>query len=244
MSDKRPHDLNCAECDMEEFNGVVYGSMHGMRRGVTPVPASREDHALRDEVPEASGQALDMAWAMNRLSVLQACFETNAGRFGKKLLRGEGYPNEIMSEAQDALALRMVIDALSTASPAPASPLNDEAWCRKRFTSEDGHAVDAGGQPASPSSKQSSLRARIRAWREGRGPCWGEGGIESPVGLLCEAADALAEAQVAKHKLRAAFDDMLIAEVHRYGGIPHLQPEEIGFREVLAEFLLNEDKEG
>jgi len=212
----------------------------------------------------------------------------------------------------------------------------------------------------------SDLMARIKAWREGRGPSWGEGGIESPLGLLCEAEDALiekdkeiarlTEAQpsgqalverlragtecdssaglptcranwprdpaswcdgcvqlaaadalstaaspapfdkeghellaelrinanrlcdrmqggtyeadcrrtlkkvdnyqsrayraglgkqlavtpAATQKLRKAFDEMLIAEVHRFGGIPHLQPVEVWFREVLAEFLEGE----
>ena len=82
--------------------------------------------------------------------------------------------------------------------------------------------------------------------------------MESPFGLLCEAEDALIEkdrhlderaataerlrrkTDAATKKLRKAFDDMLIAEVHRYGGIPHLQPNEIWFREVLAEFLEGE----
>lgn len=37
--------------------------------------------------------------------------------------------------------------------------------------------------------------------------------------------------------LEELFMDMLAAEVHRHGGIPHLGKEELAFREALAEFL-------
>lgn len=36
--------------------------------------------------------------------------------------------------------------------------------------------------------------------------------------------------------LREQFDNVLVAEVHAYGGIPPLLPEEVGFRDAFAEF--------
>jgi hypothetical protein len=40
-------------------------------------------------------------------------------------------------------------------------------------------------------------------------------------------------------RLREAYDNMLIAEIQRYGGIPALYPEEQKLREVIAELLLD-----
>lgn len=36
--------------------------------------------------------------------------------------------------------------------------------------------------------------------------------------------------------LREKFDDFIVAEVNRYGGIPALLPEDVAFREAFAEF--------
>jgi hypothetical protein len=38
--------------------------------------------------------------------------------------------------------------------------------------------------------------------------------------------------------VRQTYDDMLVAEVKRHGGIPHLTTEELTFREALSAFLL------
>lgn len=44
--------------------------------------------------------------------------------------------------------------------------------------------------------------------------------------------------------LREKFDNMLAAEVHRHGGIPHLSTEELEFREAMAAFLEGGHDEG
>lgn len=44
----------------------------------------------------------------------------------------------------------------------------------------------------------------------------------------------------ATQTLRDKLDAMLVAEVKRHGGIPHLHPEELEFREAIAEFLSNQ----
>lgn len=44
------------------------------------------------------------------------------------------------------------------------------------------------------------------------------------------------------HELRKAFDTMLIAEVNRHGGIPHLSPEEVKFRNMVAALLEAEER--
>ena len=48
----------------------------------------------------------------------------------------------------------------------------------------------------------------------------------------------LAEKASKKKELRDKFSDMLVAEVKRHGGIPHLSKEEMAFREALAEYLI------
>jgi len=50
-------------------------------------------------------------------------------------------------------------------------------------------------------------------------------------------ADAAEKALPDLNKLRIAFDMMLVAEVNRHDGIPHLHPEEMELREVIAELL-------
>lgn len=56
-----------------------------------------------------SRTAPDLAWAIARLQKNQAIAEANAGRYGEKLLKGHGYPDEVMGDAQDALAYRLVL---------------------------------------------------------------------------------------------------------------------------------------
>ena len=64
---------------------------------------------------------IDYEWALDRVRRLQACHEINAGVLGVRLLKGHGYPNDAMSDAQDALALKIVLAAL------PAAPSQEEA---------------------------------------------------------------------------------------------------------------------
>lgn len=67
----------------------------------------------------------NLAWAITRVDTLLTTTEWEAGRYGEKLLRGYGYPNETMSLALDALALRIVLDAART-HPLDVETANDE----------------------------------------------------------------------------------------------------------------------
>jgi hypothetical protein len=67
-------------------------------------------------VPVPEGARLDdQQWALARVQRMASNARINAGRFGLKLLKGHGYPDEVMSEAQDAIALDTVLDALTAA---------------------------------------------------------------------------------------------------------------------------------
>lgn len=54
------------------------------------------------------GTQTDSAWALARLERMQAIAQMNAGRLGTKLLQGHGYPDEAMSDAQDALSMQRI----------------------------------------------------------------------------------------------------------------------------------------
>jgi hypothetical protein len=54
----------------------------------------------------------ELQWAFERVLKMQQMAEANAGVYGAKLLKGHGYPDEVMRDAQDALALRLVLAAL------------------------------------------------------------------------------------------------------------------------------------
>ena len=55
---------------------------------------------------------VDVDWAYDRLSRLTQVMTDEAAYNGPRLLRGHGYPNEVMSSAQDALALQIVLTEL------------------------------------------------------------------------------------------------------------------------------------
>jgi hypothetical protein len=55
----------------------------------------------------------DVAWATYRVEVLRDSLLTDAAAHGPAVIRGRGFPNHLMSEAQDGLALRTVLDALT-----------------------------------------------------------------------------------------------------------------------------------
>ena len=57
----------------------------------------------------------DLPWARERLAKMAANALINSRRFGLKLLKGFGYPDEVFSDAQDYQALSTVLQALSEA---------------------------------------------------------------------------------------------------------------------------------
>jgi hypothetical protein len=57
----------------------------------------------------------DAEWALQRATDLCASASVDAAVYGKKLLKGFGYPNESFRAAQDARALSMVLDRLKAA---------------------------------------------------------------------------------------------------------------------------------
>lgn len=63
-----------------------------------------------------------LVWAVERLQRKAEIDRHNAGLHGVKLLRGHGYPDSVMHDAQDALAIETVLAALST--PAGEGPLS------------------------------------------------------------------------------------------------------------------------
>jgi hypothetical protein len=75
-----------------------------------------EDQQARIAAPE------DLKWAIDRVNNMAAIALVNAGRLGKKILKGFGYPDEVFSDAQDARALMTVLDALASAQAAQPSP--------------------------------------------------------------------------------------------------------------------------
>lgn len=65
-------------------------------------------------------------------------------------------------------------------------------------------------------------------------------GITLSIGDLAKALRlALAREITDFHDLAQKFEDMLIAEVTREGGIPHLAPEEMAFRAAFADWAEN-----
>jgi len=50
----------------------------------------------------------DLTWAIERLNVLETAADYEASRHSLKLLKGYGYPNEVMSHAQDVLAILLI----------------------------------------------------------------------------------------------------------------------------------------
>jgi hypothetical protein len=62
-----------------------------------------------------SEDADDYAWALDRVTRMCAANEVNAQVYGVKLLKGQGYPNETFSYAQDYQALSIVLSALQQA---------------------------------------------------------------------------------------------------------------------------------
>lgn len=58
---------------------------------------------------DPSALVTEHGWALARVRRMQGMAETNAGVYGAKLLRGRGYPDIVMTDAMDALALRTVL---------------------------------------------------------------------------------------------------------------------------------------
>jgi len=65
--------------------------------------------------PEARiADPADLEWAVERVTKMCAIAYVNASRFGLKLIKGFGYPDEAFSDAQDARALATVLDQLAS----------------------------------------------------------------------------------------------------------------------------------
>lgn len=62
-----------------------------------------------DHLGVTPDRADDEWWAIERVRDMATNARTDAERLGPKLLRGFGYPNEVMHDAQDALALEIVL---------------------------------------------------------------------------------------------------------------------------------------
>jgi hypothetical protein len=64
---------------------------------------------MADPVIPAPGDAETLQWSIGRVEMMAGCCRLNAEKFGVKLLKGHGYPDEVMRDAQDALALETVL---------------------------------------------------------------------------------------------------------------------------------------
>lgn len=54
----------------------------------------------------------DFAWALERVQSMADVARRNAGVYGVRLLKGHGYPDDVMRDAQDALAIEIVLKGL------------------------------------------------------------------------------------------------------------------------------------
>lgn len=76
--------------------------------------------------PNPYGIANDFDWALDRVQRMCASALLDAQVYGRKMLKGFGYPNEAFSRAQDYRALLIVLNRLGAASsagaPVPAEP--------------------------------------------------------------------------------------------------------------------------
>lgn len=72
---------------------------------------------MSDQTPAQIHEDFD--WALQRVQLMRASAYADAEVYGKKLLKGFGYPNEVMSRAQDARALSIVLRALADQGQRP-----------------------------------------------------------------------------------------------------------------------------
>lgn len=73
----------------------------------------------RDDLRALAEKPEDFAWALDRVQKMCGYALADAAVYGKKLLKGFGYPNEAMSRAQDYRALDIILRALAAAQQTP-----------------------------------------------------------------------------------------------------------------------------
>jgi hypothetical protein len=76
--------------------------------------------AALDTLLTARAETPHEEWAVERVRDMAESARINASRLGVKLLKGHGYPNEVMHDAQDALALETVLSMLRASAPSTA----------------------------------------------------------------------------------------------------------------------------
>jgi NTP pyrophosphatase (non-canonical NTP hydrolase) len=83
--------------------------------------------APKSEVAEAEHPTppVEDDWALARVRRMAEAARTSAGVYGAKLLKGHGYPDEVMRDAQDALALEEILARLAP----PVEICSEECRC-------------------------------------------------------------------------------------------------------------------
>jgi hypothetical protein len=92
-----------------------------------------------DNLP-SQGMPEDFEWARERVVKMCASELVNASVYGKKLLKGFGYPDEAMRAAQDGRALQIVLEALSHLT-AEHQRLREAVWPGRGATCSTDEAV-------------------------------------------------------------------------------------------------------
>jgi hypothetical protein len=146
--------LNGREC--EANNGpamVLVRSVRVVQPAPPPAAPSGEPTPPFDACPTCNGAGMvawpsgeparaDLAWAISRCEVLRDSLLQDSAAHGPAVIRGRGYPNQLFSEAQDGLALRILLAAHpSPAVPPPWSEPSGCAW-RQSITRDGYQRVD------------------------------------------------------------------------------------------------------
>jgi hypothetical protein len=89
-----------------------------------------ESHSsLSDGGVEREIEQAEIEWAIERATSMCASALLDAQVYGKRLLKGFGYPNETFGRAQDHQALRIVLTLLSTRGAALAEMQREVCIC-------------------------------------------------------------------------------------------------------------------
>lgn len=113
--------------------------------------------ALLAAPPAPQERPEDFAWALERVTRMAACFLINAEKFGPKLLKGHGYPDEVMRDAQDYRALKIVLDAV--ASPPVERPRQEEKAESLPGSLASGDPI---APPSTPNDREQCICAAIK----------------------------------------------------------------------------------
>jgi hypothetical protein len=107
--DRNPH--SAAVYDFDKESRIVCEAIGSPVGRMTVACALREAYqAGRAERPTPP---VEDDWALARVRRMAETARTNAGVYGAKLLKGHGYPDEVMRDAQDAIALEEVLTRLT-----------------------------------------------------------------------------------------------------------------------------------